>query len=72
MNIISSRKHIADMDVVCLSYDPLKLDFIAFKMNLISSRKHIVDMDVVNDVMLRFHASVIQPSAFNFSYLCNH
>ena len=34
----------------CLSYNPLKSDFIAFKMDNISSRKHIVDMDVVNDV----------------------
>ena len=30
--------------------DPLKWDFIAFKMGTISRRKHIVDMDVVNDV----------------------
>ena len=34
----------------CLSYDSLKLDFIAFKINIISSRKHIVDINVVNDV----------------------
>ena len=34
----------------CLSYDPLKLDFIAFKMNIISIRKHVVVMDVVTDV----------------------
>ena len=34
----------------CLSYDPLKWDFIAFKMNIISLRKRIVDTDVVNDV----------------------
>ena len=34
----------------CLSYNPLKWDFIAFKMNIISIRKCIVDMDVVNDV----------------------
>ena len=33
-----------------LSYDPLKWDFIAFKMNNISRRKRIVDMDVVSDV----------------------
>ena len=33
----------------CLSYDPLKWDFIDFKMNIISIRKHIVDMDIVND-----------------------
>ena len=36
---------------VCLSYEPLKWDFIAYKMNIISLRKCIVDMDVVNDVM---------------------
>ena len=34
----------------CLSYDPLKLDFIAFKMSCISIRKCIVDTDVVNGV----------------------
>ena len=34
----------------CLSYDPLKWDFIAFKMNIILLRKRIVDMDVVNNV----------------------
>ena len=35
----------------CLSYDPLKYDFIAFKMNIISIRKHIDDTDVVNDAV---------------------
>ena len=34
----------------CLSYDPLKWDFVAFKMCNISRRKRIVDMDVVHDV----------------------
>ena len=34
----------------CLSYDPLKWNFIAFKMNIISFRKRIVDMDDVNNV----------------------
>ena len=34
----------------CLSYDTLKLDFIAFKMDIISTRKCIADTDVVNDV----------------------
>ena len=35
----------------CLSYDPLELDFIAFKiLDNISSRKRIVDTDFVNDV----------------------
>ena len=33
-----------------LSYDPLKFDFIAFKMNIISLRKRMTDTDVVNDV----------------------
>ena len=33
----------------CLSYDPLKWDFIAFKVNIISTRKRIVDTGVVND-----------------------
>ena len=34
----------------CLPYDPLKHDFIAFKMNIISIGKCIVNIDVVNDV----------------------
>ena len=34
----------------CLSYDPLKWDFIAFKMNTISKRKRIVDISIVNGV----------------------
>ena len=34
----------------CLSYDPLKLDFIALEMENISRRKRIVDTDAVNDV----------------------
>ena len=34
----------------CLLYDPLKLDFITFKMNSISRRKRIADTDVVDDV----------------------
>ena len=33
----------------CLSYDPLKWDFIFFKMNIISIGKHIVDTDIVNE-----------------------
>lgn len=33
----------------CLSYDPLRQDFIAFKMK-INLIKNIVDMDVVNHV----------------------
>ena len=35
---------------LCLLYDLLKWDFIAFKINIISIRKHNVDTDVVNDV----------------------
>ena len=35
---------------LCLSYDPLKPDFIAFKISFISISKCIVDTDVVNDV----------------------
>ena len=31
----------------CLSYDPFKWDFIAFKVNIISTRQRIVDTDVV-------------------------
>ena len=34
----------------CLSNDPLKRDFIAFKLNFISIRKRIGDTDVVSDV----------------------
>ena len=37
-------------EIFCLSYDPLKWDFIAYKINIISARKRIVDTDVVNDV----------------------
>ena len=33
----------------CLPYNPLKLDFNAFKLDNISRRKRIVDTDVVND-----------------------
>ena len=33
-----------------LLYDPLKWDFIAFKMNNISRRKYIADIDIVNDL----------------------
>ena len=49
----------------CLSYDPLKWDFIAFEMDNISSRKRIADMDVINDVesMCR---SVITPVVIQF------
>ena len=32
-----------------LSYDPLKRDFIAFKMNIVLRRKRIFGTDVVND-----------------------
>ena len=42
----------------CLSYDPLKWDFIAFKLNIISLKKRIVDMNVVNDAT-RWRRSVI-------------
>ena len=42
----------------CLSYDPLKWDFMAFKMNIISIRKYIADTDVVNDVTF-LHRSFI-------------
>ena len=34
----------------CLSHDPLKWDFIAFKMNISIMRKRTFDTDVVNDV----------------------
>ena len=33
-----------------LSHDPLKWDFIAFRINIILVRKSTVDTDVVNDV----------------------
>ena len=35
---------------LCLSYEPLKCDFITFKINIISIRKRIADMYVVKDV----------------------
>ena len=34
----------------CLSYDPLKRDFISFKMNNISVRKCTADTDVISDI----------------------
>ena len=34
----------------CLPYDPLKWDFVVFKINIISIRKRIVVTVVVNDV----------------------
>ena len=39
----------------CLSYKPLKLDFIAFKMDNISRTKRIADTDVVNYVRVLLH-----------------
>ena len=42
----------------CLSYDPLKLDFIAFKMGNILRRKRIVDKDVVNDIMSKWQSVI--------------
>ena len=49
----------------CLSYDPLKWDFIAFKMGDILRRKRIVDMDVVN-VVTCARQSVITRVAIRF------
>ena len=49
----------------CLSYDLLKLDFIAFRMGNISSRKRIVDTDVVNDAT-RLRQSVITRVVIRF------
>ena len=37
-----------------LSYEPLKFDFIAFKMNLKTkyfNKKHIVDTNIVNEIL---------------------
>ena len=33
----------------CLSYGPIKWDFIAFKMKIITIRTRVVDTGVVND-----------------------
>ena len=49
----------------CLTYNPLKWDFIAFKMNIISIRNHIADMIVVNDVTCT-HQSVITRVVIRF------
>ena len=49
----------------CLSYDPLKWDFIAFKNNIISLRKRIADMDVINDVTYT-RQSVITRVSYDF------
>ena len=46
----------------CLSYDHLKLNFIAFKMDNISKRNRLADLDLVNDVM----------SARQSYYTCGH
>ena len=35
--------------VFCLSYDPLKWDFITFKLNIISIRKCYIEMVIVSD-----------------------
>ena len=42
----------------CLSYDPLKQDFIAFRMMGILIRKCIVDMDVVNDITYTHQSAI--------------
>ena len=44
----------------CLSYDSLKLDFIAFKIDNILIRKRIVDTDVVNDVTYSRQSVIIR------------
>ena len=49
----------------CLSYDPLKWDFIAFEMIIIISKKHIVDTGAVNDVK-RWRQSVITRVVIRF------
>ena len=46
-------------------YDPLKWDFIAFKMKIISMRERTVDMDIVNDVTY-MHQSVITRVVIRF------
>ena len=55
-----------------LSYDPLKWDFIAFKMSIISIRKCIVDIDVVNyTVCMRLSVITrvaIQPLRHNLTH----
>ena len=48
---VSSVSYVMTTSVrFCLSYDPLKWNFTAFKTNIISIRKQIVDTNVVNDV----------------------
>ena len=51
----------------CLSYDPLKLGFITFKMDNISRRKRIIDIDIVNDVM-----STVLYTTPKCYYTCGH
>ena len=55
----------------CLSYDPLKWNFIAFKMNIISIRKRVVDTDVVNDITCT-RQSVITRVVIRFLYMACH
>ena len=61
----------------CLSFDPLKWNFIALKMNTISKRKCVVDTDFVNDVTCtRVRAKVLlRVWSYNFMarrYLLNN
>ena len=44
----------------CLSYEPLKYYFIAFKINIISLRKRIVVTEAVNDITRLRQSVVIQ------------
>ena len=48
----------------CLSYDPLKLDFIAFKMDHISEENALLTRAL--SVMLRVRASVITRVVIRF------
>ena len=50
----------------CLSYEPLKVYFIAYRIDNILTRKRIVDMDVVIDVTST-RQSVITRVAILFS-----
>ena len=52
----------------CLSFDPLKWDFIALKINIISKGKRSVDSCVVNDVT-RTRQSVGLNSIYSKNYM---
>ena len=51
----------------CLSCDPLKWDFIAYKMSISVISQHHVETDVVNDIMYMYtRQNVIDVWSYDF------